>query len=44
MFSNMKYSDYFNIDKLLINIRIDNSLKIKLNKFYVKFEIDKEKR
>ena len=41
----MKYSEHFNIDKLSINIRINNSLKIKLNKFDIfNFETDKEKR
>ena len=40
----MKYYEHFNIDELSINIRIDNSLKIKSNKSNVfNFETDKEK-
>ena len=41
----MKYSEHFNIDKLSINIKVDNSLKIKLNKYYIfNFETNKEKK
>ena len=41
----MKYSKHFNIDELSINIRINNSLKIKSNKFNVfNFQIKKRKK
>ena len=40
----MKYSDHFNMDELSINIRIDNSLKIKSNKSNIfNFETDEER-
>ena len=41
----MKYSEHFNIDELSINIRIDNSLKIKSNKSNVfNFETDENRK
>ena len=41
----MKYSKHFNIDELSINIRINNSLKIKSNKSNVfNFETNEEKK
>ena len=41
----MKYSEYFNIDELSINIRIDNSLKIKSNNSNIfNFETDEERK
>ena len=40
----MKYSEYLNMDELSINIRIDNSLKIKSNKSNIfNFETDEKK-
>ena len=40
----MKYSEHFNIDELSINIRIDNSLKIKSNNSNIfNFETNIEK-
>ena len=45
IFSYMKYSEHFNIDELSINIRIDNSLKIKSNNSNIfNFETDEEKK
>ena len=45
IFSYMKYSEYLNMDELSINIRIDNSLKIKSNKSNIfNFQRDRKKQ